>query len=260
MNPRPPVTSAFLIEGAARLAVIKSVSGPDSKPRSEGSERGVSEVEKELSALPAAPRRGAMAAKGRAVFVDRDGVLNDLVYVESEGTVVSPFRAKQLHVFPFVAESVRVMREELGFQVIVISNQPGVAKRQFTLRELGRMSAKIRRALHDHGTSLDGEYYCLHHPDALAPKYRVVCDCRKPKPGRLLRAAAEHTRSRPGSYFVGVGLVEVKAGKAAGCKTVLVGNMTSSLSMMMDEEGAAPDFMVHTLRDVPALLRRQGGG
>jgi len=197
-------------------------------------------------------------SKGRkAVFVDRDGVLNDLVYHREEGTVASPFSSRQLRVFPFVGEAVRRIRDELGFKVIVISNQPGVAKGQFSLAELERMNKKIRIELAAHGTALDGEYYCLHHPQAIISKYRIVCECRKPKPGLLVRAAKEKNLLLPESYFVGDGLIDVKAGKKAGCKTILVGQMTTFLSRAMEEEDAVPDFVVHTLREVPDLLTKQ---
>jgi len=192
---------------------------------------------------------------GRAVFVDRDGVLNDLVYNEEEGQLGSPFSAKQLRIFPYVAESIQRIRQELGFKVIVISNQPGVAKRQFTCAELDRMKGKIRKELTRSGSSLDAEYYCLHHPSALIRKYRVVCDCRKPKPGLLFRAAKENSLDLKRSYFVGDGLVDVKAGKNAGCRTILVGHLTTFLSRMMEEEDATPDYMVPSLKEVPDLLR-----
>jgi D-glycero-D-manno-heptose 1,7-bisphosphate phosphatase len=194
---------------------------------------------------------------GKAIFVDRDGVLNDLVYDREEEQIASPVSARQLRVFPFAAEAIRKIRDELGFKVIVISNQPGVAKRQFTLAELGRMNAKIRKELASQGARLDGEYYCLHHPAALIPRYRVVCDCRKPKPGLLLRAAKENHLDLGRSYFVGDGLIDVKAGRSAGCKTILVGHMTTFLSRMIEEEKAEPDFMVPSLREVPELLRSQ---
>jgi D-glycero-D-manno-heptose 1,7-bisphosphate phosphatase len=192
--------------------------------------------------------------RDKAVFVDRDGVLNDLVYNEEEGQLGSPFCARQLHVFPYVAESIKRMRDELGFKVIVISNQPGVAKRQFTLSELESMNGKIRRVLARSGSALDAEYYCLHHPSALVRKYRVVCNCRKPQPGLLLRAAEEHRLDLRKSYFVGDGLVDIKAGKNAGCKTILVGHLTTFLCKMMEEEGATPDQMAPSLREVPDLL------
>jgi D-glycero-D-manno-heptose 1,7-bisphosphate phosphatase len=193
--------------------------------------------------------------RNRAIFVDRDGVLNDLVYDKKEGRLSSPVSARELRVFPFVAESVKKLRE-MGYLVIVISNQPGVAKRQFTRTELERMNAKIRRDLASKGTSLDGEYYCLHSPDGLVKELRISCDCRKPKPGLLLRAAREMDIDLARSYFVGDGLIDVEAGKKAGCRTILVGHMTTFLSKMIEERKATPDYMVHTLKDVPALLSR----
>ena len=191
----------------------------------------------------------------RAVFVDRDGVLNDLVYDETEGRSSSPVSARELRVFPFVAESVKRLKD-MGFLVIVISNQPGVAKRQFTRAELRRMSAKIGEELATRGTSLDGEYFCLHSPDGLVKELRVSCDCRKPKPGLLLKAAKERDIDLSRSYFVGDGLIDVEAGKKAGCGTILVGHATTFLSKMMEERGATPDHVVHTLKDVPELLAR----
>ena len=196
--------------------------------------------------------------QSRAVFVDRDGVLNDLVYDEEEGRSSSPVSARELRVFPFVAGSVKKLRA-MGFLVVVISNQPGVAKKQFTEAELKRMNAKIGRELASKGTSLDGEYYCLHHPDGLVKELSVRCGCRKPKPGLLLRAAKEMGIDLTGSYFVGDGLIDVEAGKRAGCRTILVGHVTTFLSRMMEERKATPDYMVHTLKDVPALIAKIQG-
>ncbi len=191
--------------------------------------------------------------RSRAVFVDRDGVLNDLVYDEEEGRSTSPVSAKELRVFPFVAGAVKKLRG-MGYLVIVISNQPGVAKGQFTAAELKRMTTKIEKELAARGASLDGWYYCLHHPDGTVRTLRVVCDCRKPKPGLILRAARERGVDLKHSYFVGDGLIDVEAGREAGCRTILVGHVTTFLSSMMEERGAVPDYMVHTLKDVPGLL------
>lgn len=195
-----------------------------------------------------------MKRSDKAVFLDRDGVLNDLVYNRDEGQLGSPYSPSQLRVFPYAAEAVKALRSELGYNAVVVSNQPGVAKRQFSLATLERMNRKVREAISDGGARLDGEYYCMHHPSALVLKYRVVCDCRKPKPGLLLRASREMGLSLKDSFFVGDGLVDVKAGRAAGCKTVLVGHLTTFLSAMMEKEGATPDFMVPSLKEVPALL------
>jgi D-glycero-D-manno-heptose 1,7-bisphosphate phosphatase len=192
--------------------------------------------------------------RDRAVFLDRDGVLNDLEYNPDEGRIGSPLSAKQLRVFPYAGESVKRIKE-LGFKAILVSNQPGVAKRQLKYSEFEKMNQMVRDELARHGCALDAEYYCLHHPDALVEKYRLDCDCRKPKPGLLLRAARENGLDLGRSFFVGDALVDVKAGRAAGCSTILLGHVTTFLSRMIEEEDARPDYVVSSLRQVPGLLR-----
>ena len=193
--------------------------------------------------------------RNRAVFLDRDGVLNDLEYNPDEGHIGSPLSARQLRVFPYAGESVRRIKE-LGFEAILVSNQPGVAKRQLTRSEFEKMNRMVKEELARHGCVLDGEYYCLHHPDALVKKYRLDCDCRKPKPGLLLRAARENGVDLRKSFFVGDALADVKAGRAAGCRTILLGHVTTFLGRIIETEDARPDFVVPSLRQVPDLLRR----
>src|SRR5487761_242242 len=193
-------------------------------------------------------------ARDRAVFLDRDGVLNQLVFNKEEGQIGSPLSASQIHVFPYVPAAVRKI-QKLGFKTIVISNQPGVGKQQFTYSEFLRMNEKMRQTLSKKKCFLDGEYYCLHHPSALIKKYKMNCDCRKPKPGLLVKAASENGIDLKDSFFVGDALVDVKAGKAAGCRTILVSHMTDFLNQMMKKEGAFPDYLIGSLQDVPSVLR-----
>lgn len=190
----------------------------------------------------------------RAVFLDRDGVLNDLVFNKEEGQIGSPLSASQIHLFPYVAATIKEI-QKMGFKAIVISNQPGVAKKQFTYSEFLRMNRKIRQTLAKEECTLDAEYYCLHHPSALIKKYRVSCKCRKPKPGLIMQAASENNINIQMSFFVGDALVDVRAGKAAGCKTILISHMTDFLNQMMNKEDAYPDYLVGSLKDIPPLLR-----
>jgi D,D-heptose 1,7-bisphosphate phosphatase len=208
--------------------------------------------------LPPPPRttsRARSRSPKRAIFLDRDGVINDLEYNAEEGHIGAPLSSKQLRVHPYSGTAVRKLRA-LGFLTILVSNQPGVAKKQLTYAEFLRMNVAVRKQLSVDGGQLDGEYYCLHHPDAVLPKYRVECDCRKPKPGLLLRAAEENDVSLPDSYLVGDALADVKAGKAAGCKTILLAHMTAFLARMIEVEDAEPDYVVHSLKEVPALIER----
>lgn len=187
--------------------------------------------------------------------MDRDGVLNELVFYRDEGRVGSPFSARQLRVTPHAGETVKGLRE-LGAKVVVISNQPGVAKKQFSYKELIRMNDKIKADMSKAGTTFDGEYYCLHHPNALIRKYRQVCDCRKPSPGLLRKAAGDLNIDLARSFFVGDSLIDVKAGTAAGVKTVLVGTMTDLLNRVIEEENAQPDFVVGKFSDVVQLIKK----
>jgi D-glycero-D-manno-heptose 1,7-bisphosphate phosphatase len=189
----------------------------------------------------------------RAVFLDRDGVLNDLEYNPEEGRAGSPLSAKQLRVHLYAGDSVRKIKE-LAFKAILVSNQPGVAKRQLAYSEFEKMNAMVRGELARRGGALDGEYYCLHHPDALVKKYKADCECRKPKPGLLLRAAKENGVDIGSSFFVGDSLDDVKAGKGAGCKTILLGHVTTFLTRLMEEQDAQPDYMLPSLKQVPDLL------
>jgi len=205
---------------------------------------------------PQTPRRGAEGKK--AVFLDRDGVLNDLEYNPEEGSIGSPLSARQLRVAPYAGDSLRRIKD-LGYEAILISNQPGVAKRQLTYAEFDKMNRMVREALAKGGGELDAEYYCLHHPDALVKKYKSDCDCRKPKPGLILRAAKERGIDLGASFFVGDALADVKAGNAAGCKTILLGHVTTFLTQMIEREDAKPDYVLPSLRKVPELLESLRG-
>jgi len=124
--------------------------------------------------------------------------------------------------------------------------------------KLDMMTQKISRALAKEKTVLDGEYYCLHHPNALVKKYKKICDCRKPKPGLIFDAAEDHELNLKDCYFVGDALSDVKAGRAAGCKTVLIGQMTDLLNRVIKQQHAEPDYMVRNFNDVPDLIRTSG--
>ena len=196
-----------------------------------------------------------MTQSSWAVFLDRDGVLNELVFYKDQGRIGSPLSAKQLRVMPHAAETVKGLRT-LGAKIIVISNQPGVAKKQISYRELVKMNSKIKEELKMKDTSLDAEYYCMHHPASLIQKYRGVCDCRKPAPGLLFKAAKDLDLDLEQSFFVGDSLVDVKAGKSAGVRTILVGTLTDLLNRVIEEERAQPDYIVGKFSDVVPLIEK----
>ncbi|GCE48726.1 D-glycero-D-manno-heptose 1,7-bisphosphate phosphatase [Thermosporothrix hazakensis] len=149
----------------------------------------------------------------RAVFLDRDGTLVHSVHY--------PSRPEQLRLYDGIAPALREL-QAMGFLLIVVTNQSGIARGYFTEADLQRMHASLSANLSAQGVFLDGFYHCPHHPDGVVPELAFRCACRKPQPGMLLRAAAERDIDLQASWFIGDILDDVEAGNRAGCRTVLV--------------------------------------
>jgi D-glycero-D-manno-heptose 1,7-bisphosphate phosphatase len=192
----------------------------------------------------------------KGIFLDRDGVINELVYYHEHGVVDSPFTAAQFRLLPGVAEAINEFHE-MDFQVVVVSNQPGIAKRYISEETFEEIKAKMENELAREGAAVDETYYCFHHPDAKIEKLRVSCDCRKPDAGLLLRAAREMDLELSQSWMIGDGLTDVEAGKKAGCRTILLGRMKCELCHLMDDTGARPDFVAQNLLEAANLVRKQ---
>ena len=147
------------------------------------------------------------------VFLDRDGTLNEEV-----DFVRSP---DQLRMIDGAAAAVRRLND-LGVVTCVISNQSGVARGFMTEEDLVPIHAKLELELDRGGARVDAIYYCPHHPTAGIPLYKIECECRKPKPGMLLRGAREFGIDLKKSFVVGDSLVDMQAGTSVGAATVLV--------------------------------------
>lgn len=150
----------------------------------------------------------------RAVFLDRDGVI----------TQEPPHYAhelSQLKLIPKSADAIRLLNEN-GFVVIVASNQAGIAHGYYREEDAILFHQAMKENLAKEGAYIDAIYYCPHHPEAKIERYRVDCNCRKPKPGMLTRAESELNIDLKQSFIVGDKLSDIEAGKRAGCKTIMV--------------------------------------
>lgn len=158
-----------------------------------------------------------LSRKQKAVFLDRDGTINQYV-----GFLKN---IEEFTLIPGVAEAVRKMNES-GYLVIVVTNQPVIARGEVSLEELDEIHRKMETLLGEEGAYVDAVYYCPHHPDkgfeGERPEYKIECDCRKPKPGMLLRAAEEYHIDLAQSWMVGDSIQDIEAGKAAGCQVAAV--------------------------------------
>ena len=149
----------------------------------------------------------------KAVFLDRDGTLVHPRHY--------PSRPQDLCLYDGVCEELRDLRQA-GLQLVVVTNQSGIARGYFTEQDLQRMHAYLAQQLASYNVQLQGMYYCPHHPDGIVPGLARRCDCRKPAPGMLLQAASDLQLDLRSSWFVGDILDDIEAGNRAGCRTILV--------------------------------------
>ncbi len=194
----------------------------------------------------------------RAIFLDRDGTINAMVYYPDHGLVDTPATPEEFRLLPGVGEAVRMINEA-GFLAVVVSNQPGIAKGRFTATHLDAVTRKMHGDLAGYGAKLDAVLYCVHHPEAVREEFRVVCDCRKPRPGLLIQGGRLLDIDLKHSYLVGDGINDIQAAAEAGCRTVWVGKRRCDVCEVMAVEGAVPDYSAGTLREaVEVILQGEG--
>jgi D,D-heptose 1,7-bisphosphate phosphatase len=176
-----------------------------------------------------------------AVFLDKDGTL-----IENVPYNVNP---ALIRLAPGAEEGLKRLHDA-GFLLFVISNQSGIARGYFPESALKGVEARLREMLAAFGIRLAGFSYCPHHPEGSVEEFTMACDCRKPAPGMILRAAAEHGIDLARSWMVGDILDDIQAGRAAGCRTVLIDNGNETEWLL------SPDREPHyRARDLAAAAR-----
>jgi D-glycero-D-manno-heptose 1,7-bisphosphate phosphatase len=156
-----------------------------------------------------------------AVFVDRDGVINELVADPLSGRPESPLRVQDVVLLPGAAAALRRLAAS-GCRLVGVSNQPGAAKGLVSLSELQSIQARVLDLLAAESVRFDDFRLCLHHPDGVVAGLAGECDCRKPAPGMLRQAARELDIELTASWMIGDTDADVLAGRAAGCRTAMI--------------------------------------
>jgi len=169
--------------------------------------------------------------KKRAVFLDRDGVINKIVF--REGQPESPRSLEEFVMNDGIRETARKLKDA-GFRVIVVSNQPDVARGRMTQGTLDLMNQRIACEI-----PVDDIYVCPHDDSQ-------QCTCRKPKPGMLMKAALEWNIDLSSSFMIGDTWKDMEAGKAAGCKTILLNTAYN--------RDIQSDFSVKSLKEAADLI------
>ena len=156
--------------------------------------------------------------KQKAIFLDRDGTINKYVGFLRE--------VEQFELLDGVSEAIKKINQS-GYLAVVVTNQPVIARGEVTYDKLQEIHNKMETLLGKDGAYLDGIYFCPHHPDSgfegEIKELKIDCNCRKPKPGMLIKAAEDLNIDLSMSWMIGDGKSDILAGKNAGCKTALIG-------------------------------------
>lgn len=179
-----------------------------------------------------------------AVFLDKDGTLIDNVPYNVEPGLIqlSDGSGSALH-----------QLAGIGCELVVVSNQSGVARGYFHEQDLRGVEDRLRDLVRQKaGVDLAGFYFCPHHPNGSVPRYAINCTCRKPQPGMLLQAARDLGIDLERSWMVGDILDDIEAGRRAGCRTILINNGNETEWVLSPER--QPHFIVSNLEEAARTI------
>ena len=162
----------------------------------------------------------------KAVFLDRDGVINPLVYNQNTLEYESPHYPEDYSIYTYVLKSLRLIKEH-DFRIFVVSNQPSYAKGKTSLENIKAIEKLLLDFSIENGRLIDKFYYCYHHPNGIVPEYTISCLCRKPNTLFLEKAVEKYELDKTNCYFIGDQDTDIKCGKAMGFKTIKINNKQS---------------------------------
>lgn len=187
------------------------------------------------------------SVRRKAVFLDRDGTLVEEVhYLRS---------IDQLRVYDWTPDALRRLRDA-GFALVVVTNQAAVARGIIDEAFVQHTHAVLAERLAAEGIAFEAIYYCPHHPEGVVHAYRMVCECRKPSPGLLQRAADEHELDLAASFVVGDRWLDVELAQRAGARGILVRSGHGAREVATPQDHVTPVAIVDTLREAADWIVR----
>ena len=174
----------------------------------------------------------------KAVFLDRDGTIAKDVHFCC--------RIKDFELLPAAPQAIRLLNRH-GFKVVVVTNQSGISRGYLSEDTLQQIHHHMRHELARRGALIDDIYYCTHHPDD-------GCDCRKPRPGLLLKATRDHYIDLRHSFMIGDHDRDIEAGKAVGCRTALINTTNNG-----NKRSVLPDCTAENLLQAVQWIIRNNG-
>jgi|TARA_Y100000310_G_scaffold340185_2_gene435108 D-glycero-D-manno-heptose 1,7-bisphosphate phosphatase len=193
----------------------------------------------------------------RAVFLDRDDTINKSIYISDENRIESPLKPEEFELFSTAGDAIKIFNE-LGFLVIVVTNQPAIAKAKTTVELVDQIHEKMKADLEAQGTQVDEVYYCPHSEPGKGkiPEFTKICDCRKPGQGMFLQAKERFDIDMENSYMIGDSWRDIKVGNSLGCTTFKVDHsMIETHSDLITEQLNNPDHKVKDLYEAALLIK-----
>jgi D-glycero-D-manno-heptose 1,7-bisphosphate phosphatase len=185
----------------------------------------------------------------KAVFLDRDGVINRLVYNPATGAYESPHTPADLDIHSFTAESLRKLAGA-GYLLFLVSNQPSYAKGKATMENILAVHEKLDLFLKANMVEFTEYYYCYHHPDGIIPEYTCKCPCRKPSPFFLKEAEKDYCLDMTHSWMVGDQDSDILCGQGSDVKTILVNEEHSA----QKRGKSSPDYVARNLEEAAQII------
>ncbi|MDZ4713417.1 MAG: HAD-IIIA family hydrolase [bacterium] len=178
----------------------------------------------------------------KAIFLDRDGLINEMQYNEERKEFEPAYIKDDLRIYDGVIETLRDFQDN-GYKLFIVSNQPDYAKGKTSMESLKEVHDELHRIFSENGISFTKYYYCYHHPDGIVPEYSIECECRKPGNLFVREAIEKYDIDKESSWFVGDRDKDVECGVRSGLKTIRVKSNYYNYTNKTDA-----DFVVDSLQ------------
>ena len=185
----------------------------------------------------------------KAVYLDRDGVLNKLVFNEEKSEYEPPFKKNEFVLFPEIINSLKELIYK-GFLLFLVSNQPDYAKGKTSLENLIDVHKHFNEVLLINEIKFTEYYYCYHHPDGIVPDYSIICECRKPNTYFVDISVKKYNIERKLSWFIGDRCSDIECGNKSNLKTILINRKLKSFNAGL----CKPDFVAEDFINVINII------
>lgn len=190
-----------------------------------------------------------------ALFLDRDGTINKMVFYPQTNEYDSPQKPEDVKIINGIIQLIKWANQR-NIPVLEVSNQPGKAQGKMTMESCQAIEQKVHKLLLENGAVIDKAYTCLHHPHGIVPELTTKCDCRKPKPGLLTQAAAEFKIDLASSVIIGDQASDIEAGRAVGCKTILLLHQENTSKKIQAANAAIADYKIESVSEAIPILEQ----